>query len=213
MHTSEKKVLLLPTRYFPSISGAEFYFQRIAEILNASRKDNYMLNVVTSNAIDFRALRNPKGKTINKEDKFFRKVNNVSVKRFSVSYNFSLPEKLELIGKLQQKVDLNRKVQFSSTTLKKFLKNGPFSEDLINYLFFNKVINYDVIHTTYFPYFNLIITLLLGKYLNKPAICTPFFHFSNPRYLDVDLLKTLKKFDVLIACTCAEKRKLIELLR
>ncbi|MFX1488356.1 MAG: hypothetical protein ACFFBI_04360, partial [Promethearchaeota archaeon] len=59
-------LLYLPTRYFPSISGAEFYFQRIAEILTS--KYNYKVNIFTSNAIDFRALRDPKGKIIKEDD-------------------------------------------------------------------------------------------------------------------------------------------------
>ena len=59
------RIAYFPTRYFPSISGAEFYFQRIAEIF----KKNYDIKpiILTSNAIDFKALWDPKGKRINQE--------------------------------------------------------------------------------------------------------------------------------------------------
>ena len=58
----KNRILFLPTRYFPSISGAEFYLQRMAEIL--SEKYNYEVDIFTSNAIDFKALRNPNGKIV-----------------------------------------------------------------------------------------------------------------------------------------------------
>ena len=80
-----KTILHIPTRYFPSISGAEFYIQRIAEIL--TRKFNYDIDIFTSNAIDFNALRESKGKIISKKDKFFSSVNGLDVNRFSVNYN------------------------------------------------------------------------------------------------------------------------------
>ncbi|MFX0072578.1 MAG: glycosyltransferase family 4 protein, partial [Candidatus Hermodarchaeota archaeon] len=52
-------------------------------------------------------------------------------------------------------------------------------------------------------------TLLIGKKFKIPTICTPFFHFSNPRYLNPHLIEVLRKFDILIACTTLEKKYLI----
>ncbi|MHA1329275.1 MAG: glycosyltransferase family 4 protein [Promethearchaeota archaeon] len=51
---------------------------------------------------------------------------------------------------------------------------------------------------------------LSGKAQEIPVICTPFFHFANPRYLNKDLTSILKNFDHLIACTNAEKKFLIK---
>ena len=62
-----KNILYLPTRYFPAISGAEFYLQRMAEILTSTF--HYKIDIHTSNAIDFKALRDPSGKIIRKEEK------------------------------------------------------------------------------------------------------------------------------------------------
>ncbi|MFX1311313.1 MAG: glycosyltransferase family 4 protein [Promethearchaeota archaeon] len=202
-----KKILYLPTRYFPSISGAEFYLQRIAEIL--STKYNYNIDIFTSNAIDFKALRFNRGKTIDKQDRFYESVNNLKINRFAVNYNISDNIILNKIKKIKAFKSLN----LSDECVKKFIKNGPYSEELIDYFLMKKDLNYDLIHTTFYPYFNLIVSLIIGKMLNKPKICTPFFHFANPRYSDLDLVEVLKKFDIIITCTFIEKKFLIENLK
>lgn len=191
-------VLYLPTRYFPSISGAEFYFQRIAEIL--TKKYEYNIDIFTSNAIDFSALHSSKGKIIKKSEKFFSRVNHLEINRFPIEYDYSFQKKVDFITSFKEYQNLN----ISSKSLKEFLQNGPFVPKLINYLMENKK-EYDLIHTTYFPYLNLIFTLILGEKFGIPTLCTPFFHFTNPRYLETDSRKILSKFDILIACTHSEK--------
>ena len=193
-------MLFLPTIFFPAISGAEFYFQRLAEILIS--KYDYHIDIYTSNAIDFKALRDPKGKVITKEDKYFFKVNKLKVNRFPVNYDYSESQILKELKSICAFKELN----LFETHLEQFLKNGPFLGDLLEYLLSQPDLNYDLIHTTFFPYFNCIIGLIIGKVLKKPTICTPFFHFSNPRYLDINLVDVLKKFDLLIACTNLEKQ-------
>ena len=86
-------ILYLPTRYFPSISGAEFYFQRMAELL--TKKNSYKIDIFTSNAIDFKALRDTSGKIITPDNKYFNEVNNLKVNRFIVNYNISNQEILK----------------------------------------------------------------------------------------------------------------------
>jgi len=198
------KILYLPTRYFPSISGAEFYFQRIAEIL--TKKFNYSIDIYTSNAIDFKALRDPSGKIIDQKNRFYKKVNNIIIKRFSVNYSIS---NKEIMLKLK-KIPFFNSLNLSDDCIKSIIKNGPYLEDLIDYFIQNQTQNYKLIHATFFPYFNLLISLIIGEYINVPKICTPFFHFSNPRYMDLKLIELLKKFDLLIACTNIEKKVLIE---
>ncbi|MFX1280335.1 MAG: glycosyltransferase family 4 protein [Promethearchaeota archaeon] len=195
-----KKILFLPTRYFPSISGAEFYFQRLAENLNS--KYDYRVDIYTSNAIDFKALRNSKGRIISSEDKHFYNVNNLNINRYPVNYDITLTEILKKLSTIHALKELN----LSKNQLEKFVKNGPYLGDLLDFLLNKPDLNFDLIHTTFFPYFNCIISLIIGKILNKPVICTPFFHFSNPRYLDPDLTAVLEKFDLLIACTNLEKK-------
>ena len=197
-------ILYLPTRYFPSISGAEFYFQRMAEILTL--KFNYKIDIFTSNAIDFKALRDPKGKVIMENNKFHNEVNSLKINRFSIHHNISEEEILQKLKKIPSFKSLN----LSDNLTKRFIKNGPYIGNLIDFFLKQEKMNYDLIHTTFFPYFNLIVSLIVGKNINKPVICTPFFHFSNPRYLDSSLIEVLKKFDVIIACTNLEKEVLVK---
>ncbi|MFW9941187.1 MAG: glycosyltransferase family 4 protein [Candidatus Thorarchaeota archaeon] len=196
-------ILYLPTRYFPAISGAEFYFQRMAEILTS--RYNYNLDIFTSNAIDFKALRNPIGKVIKSDNKLFHKVNSLKVQRFPINYNVSEDE----IYRRLKTINVFNSLNLSGECVKKIIKNGPYLEDLINFLITSNKKNYDLIHTTFFPYFNLIISLIVGKMIEVPTICTPFFHFSNPRYSNPVLSEILSKFDQIIACTHIEKKNLV----
>ena len=82
--------LYIPTRYFPAISGAEFYFQRMAEILTS--RYNYTIDIFTSNAIDFKALRDHTGRLIKPDNKLFHKVNSLKIQRFPINYNISEDE-------------------------------------------------------------------------------------------------------------------------
>ncbi|MFW9972635.1 MAG: hypothetical protein ACFFDF_20790, partial [Candidatus Odinarchaeota archaeon] len=145
------QILYLPTRFFPSISGAEFYFQRTAEIL--IKKFNYKIDIFTSNAIDFKALRNSSGKIINFDDKYFDHVNNLKITRFPVNYNTSIKEILNRL----KRIPAYNKLNLNEASLEVFIKNGPYIQDLLEFLLDKKTENYELIHTTFFPYFNCII--------------------------------------------------------
>jgi glycosyltransferase involved in cell wall biosynthesis len=198
-----KNILLFPTRYFPSISGAEFYFQRIGEVLVKQKLKN--IDIITSEAIDFRALRSEKGKKISSNSKFYNEVNNLKISRLSIDYNLSLEEKVKKLKKILDLYNLN----LSGKSLLKFVKNGPYLENFPKILSSLMQKKFDIIHTTYFPYLNLIYSLIVAKKMGIPSICTPFFHFSNPRYSDPNLIEVLNKFDFLIACTEREKKCLL----
>ncbi|MCK4281483.1 MAG: hypothetical protein KAX10_05145, partial [Candidatus Lokiarchaeota archaeon] len=60
-----KTILHFSTKFFPSISGAELYFQRISEIL--SEINHCEIEIYCSNALDFSALTTQKGKRITTE--------------------------------------------------------------------------------------------------------------------------------------------------
>ena len=129
-------VLYFPTRYFPAISGAELYFQRMAEIL--SSKYDYKVDIRTSNAIDFKALRNPKGRTIHDLDKYYSKVNKMRLHRYNVNYDCSMEEKIKSLNA----IDHYRSLNLPDSCLKMFLHNGPFLSEIIksrrkNCLFFS----------------------------------------------------------------------------
>ena len=176
----------------------------MAEILTMKYK--YNIDIYTSNAIDFKALRDSSGKRLVKDNKYYDKVNNLKINRFQVNYNLS---ENEILNKLKTIPALNN-LLIRDEVLKPFIANGPYLGDLLENLLKTPDLNYDLIHTTFFPYFNCIISLIIGNSINKPVICTPFFHFSNPRYLDLRLIEVLKKFDLLIACTNLERKFLIE---
>ncbi len=195
-------ILYLPTRYFPSISGAEFYIQRMAELL----RPIYNIDVFTSNAIDFRALKDAKGKTINTGDKYFNEVNGVKIRRLPITYELTLEEKIKNVSKL----DAYKSLNLGDACLEEFLKNGPYLGELLESFSTASQIDYELIHTTFYPYFNLIIGLIIGKIFRKPTVCTPFFHFANPRYIENEMVDVLKRYDLLIACTRAEKDFLIK---
>ncbi len=176
----------------------------MAEILTL--KFNYNIDIYTSNAIDFKALRDSSGRMIEKNLRFFDKVNNLKINRFSVNYNIS---DVEILNKLKTIPSFNY-LNLSDDCVEKLITNGPYLGDLIEYFLQKQGLDYDLIHTTFFPYFNLLISLIIGNHLNIPKICTPFFHSSNPRYNDQKMVEVLKKFDIIIACTSIEKKILIK---
>ena len=178
----------------------------MAEILNL--KYNYDIHVYTSTAIDFKALREPSRRIIKLGEKYYDNVNNLKITRFPVKYNVSQDEKLKLIKREASYRDL----ELSDECLIEYLRNGPYLENLLEMMARPTKFSFDLVHTSFFPYFNTILTLMLGKLTNKPTVCTPFFHFSNPRYQNQHLVEALKKFDKIIACTHLEKKVLIELL-
>ncbi|MHA2290014.1 MAG: glycosyltransferase family 4 protein, partial [Promethearchaeota archaeon] len=199
-------ILFFPTRYFPAISGAEFYIQSIAEIFHS--KYSYGVDIITSTAIDFKGLREPNGKILKYGEKYYNQVNNLNITRFSIEYNVTLEDKLKFI----KNNEFYRDLGLSDECLKGYLRNGPYLENFLKEMIHFSKNSFSLIHTTFFPYFNTILTLILGKLANKPTVCTPFFHFSNPRYLKKELFEPLLKFDKIIACTHIEKKLLTEKL-
>ncbi len=176
----------------------------MAEILNL--KYNYDIQVYTSTAIDFKALRESRGRIIKPGEKYYENVNKLKITRFPVKYNISQDEKLTLVKKEASYEGL----ELSDKCLIEYLRNGPFLEKLLKNMVRPTEISFDLVHTSFFPYFNTILTLMLGKLTNKPTVCTPFFHFSNPRYLNKNYFEAMHKFDKIIACTHLEKKVLIE---
>jgi len=148
------------------------------------------------------------GRIINIGDRYYERVNNLKITRFPVKYNVSLNDKLKFIKKFTSYTDL----ELSDDCLTEYLRNGPYLENFLELMKHPSKISFDLIHTSFYPYFNTILTLMLGKLSNKPTVCTPFFHFSNPRYLNTNYFEPLQKFDKIIACTHLEKKILGEQL-
>jgi glycosyltransferase involved in cell wall biosynthesis len=176
----------------------------MADIFTA--KYDYNIEIFTSNALDFKALRDSRGKIVDQNNKFYNRVNNLVVKRFPVNYDISDEEILCELKTIPAFNSLN----LTEICVKSFIKNGPYLGDLIDSFIQKQNLHYDLIHATFYPYFNILMSLIIGTYMNIPKVCTPFFHFTNPRYLDSKLIEVLRKFDLLIACTNIEKMVLVE---
>ena len=106
------------------------------------------MDIYTSNAIDFKALRNSTGKTLKRDNKYFSKVNCLKINRFPVNYNVS--EK-DIQNKLKQ-IPAFKKLNINEDSLDIFIRNGPYLEDLLTFFLNKPDLDYDLIHTTFFPY-------------------------------------------------------------
>ncbi len=203
------KILLFPTRFYPAISGGDFYVQRIGEeikktSLKKKRNQKNVADIITSNALDFGALRQ-KGKSIQKSHKNYVKYRNLSIKRLEVVDN--------------QKSEKNRNISFFTKELKEtldltssemnyFRKKGPILNDFpkkIKHLWENNKFPYELIHCSYLPYANLLYSLYIGKKYKIPTVVTPFLHEENKRYDTEIIYNILEKFDGILACTNYEK--------
>ena len=207
------KILLFPTRFFPAISGGDFYLQRLGKeflkINKVNTKDTQnQILFLTTNALDFGALHG-NGKIILENHRYYEKFENLSIKRFKSSQNYQKK------GDYQESVDLQELclnyLGFSQEISEILIKNGPILRDLDKMLLskqFEKIIPFkpDVIHCSYLPYSNLLYSLIIAHYFDIPSIVTPFLHDSNLRYQNQNIFKILKKFDKIIACTNHEKK-------
>ncbi|QEE14829.1 glycosyltransferase family 4 protein [Promethearchaeum syntrophicum] len=206
------KILLFPTRFFPAISGGDFYLQRLGKEflkinkVNLKQSQNQIL-FLTTNALDFGALHG-KGKIIVENHRYYEKFENLSIKRFKSSQNNQKNGNFQENFYLQELC--SKYLGLSHEISEILIKNGPILRDLDKLLLskqFEKILPFkpDVIHCTYLPYSNLLYSLIIAKYFNIPSIVTPFLHDSNLRYQNQEIFEILKKFDKIIACTNHEK--------
>ena len=209
-------ILLFPTRFFPAISGGDFYLQRLGkEFLKMNRgrdKDSHnKVLILSTNALDFGALHG-KGRYIFEKQKYYGQFQNLSLLRFKI-------QKIDHKEYKKEERDLQRLcIEFlglSNEISNILIKNGPILPLLNEKLLsgnIKEIIPFkpDVIHCSYLPYANLLYTLIISKVFKIPSIVTPFLHDSNLRYQNHNLFKILNKFDKIIACTNYEKKKYIE---
>ena len=204
------KILLFPTRFFPAISGGDFYLQRLGKEFLKMNKGNIkdtqnQLLFLTTNALDFGALHG-NGKIILENHRYYEKFENLSIKRFKSSQkNENFQESIDL-----QELCL-KYLGFSHEISEVLINNGPILHDLDKMLLskqLEKMISFkpDAIHCSYLPYSNLLYSLIIANYFKIPSIVTPFLHDSNLRYKNQNIFKILNKFNKIIACTNHEKK-------
>lgn len=207
------KILLFPTRFFPAISGGDFYLQRLGKEFLKMNKGNTgdeqnQLLFLTTNALDFGALHG-NGKIILENNRYYKKFENLTIKRFKLFQHYQKD------GNNQESIDLQdlclKYLEISHGVSEVLIKNGGILPGLNNLLIskqFEEIIPFkpDIIHCSYLPYSNLLYSLIIAQYYKIPSIVTPFLHDSNVRYQNQNIFKILTKFDRIIACTNHEKK-------
>ena len=183
------KIIHVPPRYFPAISGSEFYLQRVSEILSKE----YPVEVHCTNALDFKAFRNKGGKRVFDGEQH-QILNNVDVYRHKIDYEKDVLQKEKEI--LRKPGKFNYFYQPNE-----ILDNGPVSSSLRKALMKSKG---NIIHATPYPYANLITALYVAREREIPCLLTPFIHEKNPRY-NTKIIKLVSHFDKILACSQSEK--------
>lgn len=189
-------------RYFPAISGSEFYIQEISEILH---KRNHNIKVFCSNALDFHAFGTSKGKFVKTKRS---KINNVDIFRYNIKYvpgiSMFFNRTYSYYKKILKKISDWR---FPPIDHINILSNGPFTPELFLSLLRNQT---DIIHSICMPFANNLFALWAGKAKKIPTVCTPFYHFMNPRYQNSAYIRLLKKFDKILTCSHTESKYFIK---
>ncbi|MFX1293228.1 MAG: glycosyltransferase family 4 protein [Promethearchaeota archaeon] len=189
-------------RYFPAISGSEFYIQQISEIFY---KKSHKIKVFCSNALDFHAIGSPKGKFIEKKHS---KINGVDIVRYPIKFIPGISRFFNnsylYFKKILKKLNKIHILPYGYLNL---LTNGPFTPHLFLQLLRHQT---DIIHSICIPFTTNLFALLVGKMKKIPTVCTPFYHFVNPRYHDSTYIKFLNKFDRILTCSQKESFYLIK---
>ncbi|MBD3351363.1 MAG: glycosyltransferase [Candidatus Lokiarchaeota archaeon] len=173
-------------------------------------KDN--IQVLCTNAVDFKGLKTEDGKFVSQDHPYYRKYRDIDITRFvsttGVLNNSTLYGK-EFI-KLKVLCD-SCQLNMNDNTLHYFISQGPVLNDNFK-LILKKSENFkpDLIHATYLPYSVLLYSLILSKKLKIPCYCTPFYHIYNPRYEKEPIIDIMKNFDVIFSCTEVEKNFFIK---
>ncbi|MBN2154062.1 MAG: glycosyltransferase family 4 protein [Candidatus Lokiarchaeota archaeon] len=187
------QVVHSPPRYFPAISGAEFYFQRLSEILR--RKHD--ITVHCTNALDFQAFFDQGGKVV-KPKPSPEVIRNVRVFRHPVDHDPSVvgEERSAIRGSL---------TGAPAHVISAALEEGPASRSLRKAL---ESSDAQLFHTTCFPYQNILVSLHAARRKKIPCLVTPFVHFENQRYRR-ESIGILDLFDRILACSRAERDFLV----
>ena len=209
-------ILLFPTRFYPAISGGDFYLQRIGEeyqkhtfkkLLAQKTHDENNVTIFSSDAIDFGRLRG-KGRKVEENHSNYRQYRNLNIKRFQC---LDLNSNSEI---LQHTINVFiKELDISPNTIEAFCQKGPIFSDFFDYV--EKIVNlrkkiFDIIHCSYLPYTNLLYALYLSKRLNIPAIVTPFLHYENQRYQNKGIFEVISHFNHVFVCTKYEKKIFIK---
>ncbi len=205
------KILMFPTRFYPAISGGDFYLERLGRELKRKSLNSNQVQFITSVAIDFGGLKGH-GKVISTDHRYYSHYKNLQVKRYQTdvldrgSKEISV-ETQKLYSLCQDFLHLPPDI------VKSLSNNGPIFPELNRHLLTqDQTISLidgftpDIIHCSYLPYTTLLYCLLIGKKCGIPTCLTPFLHENNNRYKNPDIYQILSQFDAIFACTHHEKQ-------
>ncbi len=183
------RVVHNPPRYFPAISGAEFYFGRLSEIL----RKTHDVTVHCTNALDFQAFLDPSGKVV-KPRPTPEVIKNVRVFRHAIDYDPSTVNE-------ERAAIRDSLASAPEPAIKSAIEEGPASRSLRLAL---EASDAQIIHTTCYPYQNILVSLHAARRKKVPCVVTPFVHFENQRY-QRESIGILDLFDRVLACSRAER--------
>ncbi|MCP4761957.1 MAG: glycosyltransferase family 4 protein, partial [archaeon] len=198
-------VTLFTPRFYPAISGGEFYLLNIALNLKKLYEDN--TSIICSNSVDFKGLRSKDGLILDENNPHYYHYKKIPIQRVTPNYEY-LENKEKFNYSVENLQSLARSVSLSldNKVISGLLRNGLNLTSYFSDLVANrKNLGIDVIHSTFLPYSSLLYSLILARYQKIPAVCTPFYHIFNPRYDKNIYIDILKEFDGIVACTDAEK--------
>ncbi len=192
-------ILYYIPRFYPAISGAEFYILNIAKHMRSISKN---IEILCSTSVDFKGLHSKDGYHIKPNNPYYFSYENIPITRISPEYH-SNPQEFDHFA---------AGITFQlSESVEKILEQGP-----IHTKYFIKLLNkfksqdlsYKLIHSSYLPYATVLYSLIYSKKVNIPSICTPFVHIFNPRYQNDYFIPILKQYNHIITCTNTEKEYL-----
>ncbi|NMC03856.1 MAG: glycosyltransferase family 4 protein [Candidatus Lokiarchaeota archaeon] len=187
------RIIHNPPRYYPAISGAEFYLERMSELL----RKVHDVAVHCTNALDFAAFSSLTGKIVVPR-KVPERINEVQVFRHSIDHDPAVIR--------DERALLARSLAGAAPeAIQDALDAGPASRGLRLAL---EASNPGIIHATCFPYQNILVSLHVARSKHVPCVVTPFVHFENTRYQKPSIA-VLDLFDRVLACSQAEKAYLM----
>jgi glycosyltransferase involved in cell wall biosynthesis len=219
LHTMH--ILYFPTRFYPAISGGDFYMQRLGEEM--VRRGHQVL-FFSTDAIDFGALAG-NGKWLSTDSKYYHSYKNLLIHRWPILRKNQLSNKN--LDEYREKISnfilfAAKLLKIDANVIQSWLDKGPRLLDLEEYLmnYPESEKNYPslttflqfrplIIHCTYLPYANLLYSIMLAVLHAVPCAVTPFLHFENVRYQNEYIFLLLSFFDAVFACTQTERNFMI----
>lgn len=167
-------VLIVTPRFPPALGGAEYVVEKISQYLAKS----YSINVLTSNAIEFKQYNtNPRGQFF-----YLTKKNNLNIFSFrpiKQSNKFIL-RILRSIGNTRSYKVVPKRVMFQPDFL---LSLSAFQPPFQFYYTMKQLAsNSNIIHTFAFSFFSNYLAFLSSKSLEIPLFVTPFYHLDIYRF-------------------------------